>query len=90
MLMASRKRCTGLEHALSWYSKAYQIPISTIANIRRKYNPILLDCPAKLLQVLSEQPGPRVNLVELERIIAARFAAGLKEKAIKEHEILKA
>jgi hypothetical protein len=90
LFMATRKRCTGLEHDLQWYSKAYKIPLSTIANIRRKYNPILLDCPVKLLQVLSEQRGPRVNLVELERIIAQRFAAGLKEKSINEDEIRKA
>jgi hypothetical protein len=78
--MARRKRCTGLQRSLKFYSEAYQIPLSTINNIRRRHHPLLLDCPAKLLRILLEQPGPRVNLVELERIVAAKIAAGLTTK----------
>jgi hypothetical protein len=76
--MKSKRRATGLLHPLQWYADAYQIPLITIKKIHCRLNPCALDHPAKLLPILMNQPGPKINLSNMERIVKARFSAGLK------------
>jgi hypothetical protein len=78
----ARKRRTGLFFPLEHYAKLYQLPLVTIKRIHRRYNPAALDHPTKLLPILMEQPGPRLDLTGMERVIKARFAAGLQDREI--------
>jgi hypothetical protein len=74
-----RRRATGLLYPLSYYSRLYNIPLITIKKIHLRYNPAALDRPSQLLPLLINQPGPQIDLTGMERVVAARFAAGLKK-----------
>lgn len=74
----SRRRATGLFYPLPFYSKLYDIPLVSIKRIHRDFNPCALDHPAKLLPLLMERPGPKLNLTGMERVVEARFAASLR------------
>jgi hypothetical protein len=78
----SRRRATGLLHPLPFYAHLYSIPLITIKRIHTDPNlsPAALDAPSKLLPILMERRGPKIDLRGMERVVKARFAAGLRDR----------